>query len=97
MPDAAYGPLSLDLNPGDVVLDFADGVTHALSSRGKPYHSALTALLRSALSPAGDRPGGVGREIIGDIQAVSEGRLQFEHITLGCFGPMPGSRPVNRR
>jgi hypothetical protein len=67
-------PLILDLNPGDVVLDVADGVTHALDSRGNPYHSALTSRLRRALSPSGEREREVGREIIDDIQSVSEGR-----------------------
>ena len=80
--------MSLELDPGDVVLIYSDGVTDAQSARRERCHSAENSRLRGRLSLSGDRPKAIGHEIIRDLQEFSAGRSQFDDITLICFGPV---------
>jgi len=80
--------VSLELDPGDIVLIYFGGVTDAQSARGERYHSAENSRMRGRLSLSGDRPKAIGHEIIRDLQELSAGRSQFDDITLICFGPV---------
>src|SRR5271157_4457901 len=86
--DAEYRQVSLNLEPGDVVLIYSDGVTDAQSTRGEQYDSKGNPRLRNRLSRAGDGPKAIGQSIIRDLQDFSEGHPQFDDITLICFGPV---------
>jgi sigma-B regulation protein RsbU (phosphoserine phosphatase) len=90
MPNAEYRQLSLDLEPGDVVVIYSDGVTDALSVCGQRYDSTENPRLRDRLRLAGDGPRAAGHAIIRDIQDFSAGHAQFDDITLICFGPVAG-------
>ena len=88
MPDAEYRHVSLELEAGDAVLIFSDGVTDALSARGERYGSAEDCRLRGRLSRIGGSPKAIGDGIIRDLEEFSAGRAQFDDITLICFGPV---------
>ncbi len=85
--DAVYRQVSLELEPGDVVLIYSDGVTDALSASGERYDSKEHPRLRDRLSLAGDGPRAAGQTIIRDLLFFSAGNAQFDDITLICFGP----------
>jgi sigma-B regulation protein RsbU (phosphoserine phosphatase) len=87
-PDAVYRQVSLELEPGDVVLIYSDGVTDALNAREERYDSKENPRLRHRLSLAGDGPMATGHTIIRDLQDFSGGHAQFDDITLVCFGPI---------
>jgi phosphoserine phosphatase RsbU/P len=88
MPDAEYRQVSLELDPGDAVLIYSDGVTDALNPRRERYGSAQNSRLRGRLRLTGDSPKAIGHGIIQDLQAFSAGHAQFDDITLICFGPV---------
>jgi phosphoserine phosphatase RsbU/P len=87
-PDAVYRQVSLDLEPGDAILIYSDGVTDAQNARGERYDSTEHPRLRDRLSLAGDGPKAIGRSIIRDFEDFSAGHAQFDDITLICFGPV---------
>jgi len=89
-PDAVYRQVSLELEPGDVVLIYSDGVTDALSACEERYDSTENPRLRNRLSLAGDGPRAAGQSIIRDLLFFSAGHAQFDDITLICFGPVAG-------
>ena len=69
--DAVYRQVSLDLEPGDVILIYSDGVTDAQSGRGERYDSTENPRLRDRLSRAGDGPKAIGQSIIRDLEDFS--------------------------
>jgi phosphoserine phosphatase RsbU/P len=86
--DAVYRPVSLDLEPGDAILIYSDGVTDAQGGCGQRYDSTEHPRLRDRLSRAGDSPKAIGQSIIRDIEDFAAGHAQFDDITLICFGPV---------
>jgi serine phosphatase RsbU (regulator of sigma subunit) len=89
MEDSVYQQTEVQLNPGDVVVIYSDGVTDARSPGEELYDSKSNhrLLKRVALSPGG--PADVGRAILQDIREFSAGHSQADDITLVCLGPMP--------
>ncbi len=87
--DAVYRQVSLELEPGDVVLIYSDGVPDAHNARGERYDSARNPRLRERLGLAGDGPRATGHSIVRDLEDFSDGHPQFDDITLICFGPVP--------
>jgi serine phosphatase RsbU (regulator of sigma subunit) len=89
MEDSVYEQTEVQLNPGDVVVIYSDGVTDARSPGEELYDSKSNhrLLKRVAQSPGG--PADVGRAILRDIREFSAGQSQADDITLVCLGPMP--------
>ena len=89
MEDSVYEQTEVQLNPGDVVVIYSDGVTDARSPGEELYDSQSNhrLLKRVARSPGG--PADVGRAILQDIREFSAGHSQADDITLVCLGPMP--------
>jgi serine phosphatase RsbU (regulator of sigma subunit) len=87
-PNAEYSQVSFDLEPGDVILVFSDGVTDARNAHGERYDSTEKPRLRDRLRHAGDRPKAIGQSIIRHLEGFSNGHAQFDDITLICFGPV---------
>jgi phosphoserine phosphatase RsbU/P len=75
MPNAEYRHMSLELEEGDAVLIFSDGVTDALSARGERYHCAEQSRLRSRLSLSDGSPKAIGQGVIRDLAEFSAGRF----------------------
>ena len=71
--DAVYRQVSLDLEPGDVIIIYSDGVTDALNACGERYDSTEYPRLRDRLSLAGDSPKAIGQSIIRDLEDFSAG------------------------
>jgi phosphoserine phosphatase RsbU/P len=86
--DAVYRQVSLDLEPGDVILIYSDGVTDAQGGRGERYDSTENPRLRDRLRRSGEGPKAIGQSIIRDLEDFSAGHAQFDDITLICFGPV---------
>src|SRR5262249_31383726 len=89
MEDSVYEQTEVQLNPGDVVVIYSDGVTDARSPGEELYDSQSNhrLLKRVARSPGG--PADVGRAVLQDIREFSAGHSQADDITLVCLGPMP--------
>jgi phosphoserine phosphatase RsbU/P len=86
--DAVYRQVILDLEPGDVIMMYSDGVTDAQSRCGQRYDSTEHPRLRDRLSRAGNSPKAIGQSIIRDLEDFSAGHDQFDDITLISFGPV---------
>ncbi len=90
MVESDYQQMTIDLEPGDVVVVISDGVTDARSPREELYDTRDTRRLMRRIA---DSPGGaeaVGRAILQDIREFSAGHAQTDDITLICFGPTAG-------
>jgi sigma-B regulation protein RsbU (phosphoserine phosphatase) len=87
MPDAACHQVSVELEPGDAVKIYSDGVTDTPSASGEKYDSAEHPRLRSRLSGASGGPKAIGQAILRDLEEFSAGTAQFDDMTLIRFGP----------
>jgi phosphoserine phosphatase RsbU/P len=87
-PDAEYRQVSCELEPGDVVIIYSDGVTDALNPYGERYDSKENSRLRHRLCLADHGPRDTGHALIRDIQDFSGGHDQFDDMTLISFGPI---------
>ena len=88
MPDWQYKQLEVDIEPGDVLVIYSDGVTDARSPSEEIYDSREK---RRLIKRVMDSPGGaeaVGKSILQEIREFSLGHKQADDITLVCFGPV---------
>ncbi len=82
MPDYRYESIQVNIDPGDVVILYTDGVTDALNHAG----DRLTETgLRTAISAAGKGASAVGDSVVKTIQRFVVDRAQFDDISLVCF------------
>jgi phosphoserine phosphatase RsbU/P len=89
MDDSDYEQSELQLNPGDVVVIYSDGVTDARSPADELYDSQTNHRLLKRVAEASGSPEAIGRAILQDIREFSAGHSQADDITLVCFGPLP--------
>jgi phosphoserine phosphatase RsbU/P len=89
MDDSVYDQTEVQLDPGDVVIVYSDGVTDARSPADELYDSQSNHRLIKRVAQAGGGPGEVGRAILQEIREFSAGHSQADDITLVCFGPAP--------
>lgn len=89
MEDSTYEQVDVQLEVGDVVVIYSDGVTDARSPAEELYDSPKNHRLleRVARSPGG--PAAVGRVVLQDIREFSSGRSQADDITVVCLGRTP--------
>jgi phosphoserine phosphatase RsbU/P len=88
MDGSDYEQSELQLNPGDVVVIYSDGVTDARSPGDELYDSQTNHRLLKRVAEAAGGPEAVGRAILQDIREFSAGHSQADDITLVCFGPL---------
>jgi sigma-B regulation protein RsbU (phosphoserine phosphatase) len=82
MPDYRYESIQTNLEPGDVVILYTDGVTDAMNAAG----NRLTEVgLREAINTAGRGASAVGDSVVKSIQKFVAERAQFDDISLVCF------------
>ncbi len=86
-PVAMYGQVLVDLDPGDVVVIYSDGVTDARSPREELYDSKDNRRLIRRVAESVGGPSAVGRAILQELREFSAGHPQADDITLICFGP----------
>jgi phosphoserine phosphatase RsbU/P len=90
MEDSVYEQTEVQLNEGDVVVFYSDGVTDARSPGEELYDSQSNHRLIKRVAQASGGPVGVGRAILQDIREFSAGHSQADDITLVCLGPTLG-------
>ena len=87
-PNRIFKQTEVELNPGDVVIMFSDGVTEARNLRGELYQQRGSRRLLRKLAETQGGPEAVGNAILHDIREFSSGHAQVDDITLLCFGPI---------
>jgi sigma-B regulation protein RsbU (phosphoserine phosphatase) len=90
MEDSVYEETEVQLNPGDVVVIYSDGVTDARSPGDELYDSQSNHRLLKRVAQSAGGPADVGRAILQDIREFSAGHSQADDITLVCLGPTSG-------
>jgi phosphoserine phosphatase RsbU/P len=89
MEDSVYQEAEVQLNLGDVVVIYSDGVTDARSPSDELYDSQSNHRLLKRVAQLSGGPVAVGRAILQDIREFSAGHSQADDITLVCLGPTP--------
>ena len=87
MDDSVYEQTEVQLNSGDVVIFYSDGVTDARSPADELYDSQTNHRLLRRVAQVSGGPADVGRAILQEIREFSAGHSQADDITLVCFGP----------
>jgi sigma-B regulation protein RsbU (phosphoserine phosphatase) len=90
MEDTVYQQTEVQLNQGDVVVLYSDGVTDARSPGEELYDSQSNHRLLRRVAQSSGGPVAVGRAILQEIREFSAGHSQADDITLVCLGPTPG-------
>jgi serine phosphatase RsbU (regulator of sigma subunit) len=90
MDDAVYEQTEVQLQDGDVVVIYSDGVTDARSPAGELYDFKDNHRLLRRVAQSSGGPVAIGRSILQDIREFSAEHPQADDITLVCFGPTPG-------
>ncbi len=90
MDDTVYQETDVQLNPGDVVVIYSDGVTDARSPSDELYDSQTNHRLVKRVAQASGGPVAVGRAILQDIREFSAEHSQADDITMVCLGPTAG-------
>ena len=89
VPESDYRQVDIDLNPGDVVAIFSDGVTDPRNLKEEIYHTKENPRLARRVAESSGGPDAIGRAILQEIREFSAGHEQVDDITLICFGPKP--------
>ncbi len=78
-----YLQVDLDLQPGDTVLLYTDGISEAMNAQGKTFSiKRIRDLVGQA--PHGAEP--LGQAVLSDVRDFVRGRLQSDDICLVSFG-----------
>jgi serine phosphatase RsbU (regulator of sigma subunit) len=84
MEDQSYSSCEVELQPGDSLLLFTDGVTDAVNLRMESFGvSGIWAAVQNA-GPLSPRT--LGERIVSAVKRHAAGRSQHDDITLVCFG-----------
>ncbi|RUL85828.1 SpoIIE family protein phosphatase [Tautonia sociabilis] len=86
IPGFEYQERAVQLEPGDVVVVYSDGITDATSPSGELYHNAEQPRLPRRLAELSGDPESVGRAILQEIREFSSGESQADDMTIICFG-----------
>lgn len=84
MDDSTYESAGFDLNRGDVVFVFTDGVTEAMNPSKEEFGSER---LIQVLSAASGGPAGLGNDVAAAVSNFFGGEPQNDDLTLVSFGP----------
>lgn len=85
-PDTQYDQTSVQLEVGDVVVMYSDGVTDAQNLAGDLYHTIDNPRLYRRVAESAGGPEATGRAILQEVREFSAGAVQADDITLVCFG-----------
>ncbi len=78
-----YRDLEIDLEPGDVVLGYSDGVTDARSPDGDFFGESR---LRDVVAAAPASPSSLVDQVLAAVRDFSHGGLQYDDLTLVAVG-----------
>jgi serine phosphatase RsbU (regulator of sigma subunit) len=88
MPGFEYESVTLELEPGDTITIFTDGVTDAMSPAGEMFGIAGVQkyLTLSDRAADGCRPKRVGDRLVQAVRRHADGKPQNDDIAVVCFG-----------
>ncbi len=78
-----YQPVTIPLEPGDLIVVYTDGVTEGLDRSRRPFGEKR---LRQALAAASPQVEPVGESLLASIVEHASGRSPFDDVTIVCFG-----------
>ena len=81
--DVMYPQSDIELEPGDVILTYTDGVNEAVSPEGDLYSNTRA---RELLAAAPVDVTHVGQALVADVRSFAGGLRQSDDICLLCFG-----------
>jgi serine phosphatase RsbU (regulator of sigma subunit) len=82
-PQAAYEQFSIQLDPGDTVVMYTDGVNEAMNPKDAVYgHPRVRSVLTAGPQDAVD----LGQTLLTDVQRFARNRRQADDICLLCVG-----------
>ena len=85
--DETYTSCKLELDPGDCVLVFSDGVTDAMNMENAQLHVEG---IYEAISGGDFDARSLGERVVATVKHHALGRSQHDDITLVCFGRQAG-------
>ena len=88
VPDCVYQQSEVQLEPGDVVVVYSDGVTDGRNVREELMSMRDQRRIVKRLAESTGKPEAVGRSILQDMREFSTGHAQVDDITVICFGPV---------
>lgn len=86
MDDSIYQQTQVELERGDVVVVYSDGVTDARNPREELYDCLENHRLTKRVAESAGGPEAMGRAILQDLREYASGQSQADDITLICFG-----------
>jgi len=84
--EPSYGSCQIELQPGDSVLLFTDGVPDALNSQNQQFRVA--GIYSSIRSGGPYSPQSLGERVVKAVEQHAAGHSQYDDITLVSFGRM---------
>ena len=83
MPDADFPQEEFQLEPGDTVVVFTDGVSEAMNAQNEDYG---TERIKKTLSTGPSNPEALMKQLLDDIKLHVGDTHQSDDLTLVCFG-----------
>lgn len=87
LPDVGYEATTLELNPGDSVIIYSDGILDAGLSVGRRFGE--TRLREGLIAASQESPltaRQIGERIVKETETHAAGAEQFDDIALVCYG-----------
>jgi sigma-B regulation protein RsbU (phosphoserine phosphatase) len=84
MESPSYGSSRIELEPGDCLLLYTDGVSDALNARNEPFKVQGIRTIIGGTEPI--TPQSLGQRLVKAVESHSAGRSQYDDLTLITFG-----------
>jgi serine phosphatase RsbU (regulator of sigma subunit) len=95
VPGIQYESVTINLEPGDVVSVYTDGVTEAMNQSGSLFGADnvdKNLLPEDALPPEGNMPKRFGERLVSAVRKHAGGQPQNDDIAVVCFGRLEVGR-----
>lgn len=89
VPEATYAQYDVDLDAGDCLLAFTDGVTEAEGSDGRYFGSQR---LQQCVNLPGATPDVLVQKVLSEVQTFCGQRAQSDDLTMLCLGVRQGAK-----
>lgn len=86
MPDVEYDEIQFQLEPGDCLALYTDGLNEQVDTKGVPYGNDR--LRKEFVRFHGKKIDAIGKGVVADIRLHSEKVPQADDMCLVCFGPV---------
>ena len=94
-PGIQYGAVTLNLDPGDVISVFTDGVTDAMNPAGVMFGEENVdkyLIPEDTLPSEGNLPKRLGERLVSAVRKHANGHPQNDDIAVVCFGRLEVGR-----